>query len=87
MTKRKNAPFGGEQIIKNSIELLIVSVLRKEFSETKTTQDESVNLSSNQIVDKVKTVLEEKLDNQETVNLNEISYILGFSKDFGQKSF
>lgn len=87
MTKRKNAPFGGEQIIKNSIELLIVSLLRKEFSETKTTQDESVNLSSNQIVDKVKTVLEEKLDNQETVNLNEISYILGFSKSYIKAQF
>lgn len=87
MTKRKNAPFGGEQIIKNSIELLIVSLLRKEFSETKTTQDESVNLSSNQIVNSIKSVLESKLDSSETVSLDEISFKLGFSKSYIKSQF
>ena len=87
MTKRPSAPFGGEQIIKNSIELLIISLIRKEISQTKIAQEVDVNLSSNQIVDSVKTFLEQKLDNAETVSLDDISYKLGFSKSYIKSQF
>ncbi len=87
MTKRASAPFGGEQIIKNCIELLILSLLRKEISQAKIAQDIDVNLSSNQIVDSVKSFLEQKLDNAETVSLDDISFKLGFSKSYIKSQF
>ena len=87
MTKRQLAPFGGEQIIKNCIELLIISLLRKEISQSKITQDINVNLSSNQIVDSVKNLLEQKLENAETVSLDDISFKLGFSKSYIKSQF
>ncbi len=87
MTKRKDAPFGGEQIIKNSIELLIVSLLRKEISPSKIHQDVGVNLNSNQIVDNIKAILESKLDNLERISLDELSYSLGFSKSYVKSQF
>jgi AraC-like DNA-binding protein len=87
MTKRKDAPFGGEQIIKNSIELLLVSLLRKEISPSKTHQEVGVNLNSNQIVDNIKSILDSKLDNLEKINLDELSYALGFSKSYIKSQF
>ena len=87
MTKRMSAPFGGEQIIKNNAELLIVSLLRKEESQYKTTDDFSLNLSSNKIVDSVQSILLDKLDNAENINLDEISYRLGFSKSYIKSQF
>ncbi|MBE7083775.1 MAG: AraC family transcriptional regulator [Clostridiales bacterium] len=87
MTKRTSAPFGGEQIIKNNTELLIVSLLRKEESQYKFAEELSLNLSSNKIVENVQKILFDKLDNAENINLDEISYKLGFSKSYIKSQF
>ena len=87
MTKSPTAPFGGEQIIKNCTELLIVSLLRKDKIQHKTSNGVSLNLSSNKIVDSVITILKEKLDGASTINLDEISYKLGFSKSHIKSQF
>lgn len=87
MTKRNNAPFGGEQIIKNSIELLIVSIIRNEQSLVYVNKDLGVSVSSNKITDKVIEILNEKLENAEKINLDEISFKLGFSKSYIKAQF
>ena len=87
MTKKSSAPFGGEQIIKNCTELLIISLLRKDKSQQKTNDGVSLNLSSNKIVDSVKSILKDKLDTAENINLDEISYRLGFSKSYIKAQF
>ncbi len=87
MTKKTSAPFGGEQIIKSHIELLLISLIRK----TQTINDvaETVNIHSNsgKIVDSIRKILEEKLDSAQNIDLNEISFVLGFSKSYIKSQF
>ncbi len=88
MNKKKSVPFGGEQIIKNNIELLLISLLRKIAGEQKTpNSDVNLSISSNKIVDSVKDILNKKLENAESINLDEISYKLGFSKSYIKSQF
>lgn len=89
MSKNSSAPFGGEQIIKNCIELLIISLLRNKQPEpSKYSANEfNLNLSSNKIVDSVIAVLQDKLESATPINLNEISYKLGFSKSYIKSQF
>ena len=87
MTKREIAPFGGEQIIKNNIELLIISLLRKQLSNKKFNNEQNLNLVSNKIVDMVKEILLNKLNSASNINLDEISYRLGFSKSYVKSQF
>lgn len=87
MSKKDFAPFGGEQIIKNSIELLFVSAIRNVHVEKSPAVELTLNVDSGQIVDSVRSILSEKLNNSETVNLDEISYLLGFSKSYIKSQF
>jgi len=87
MTKRNVAPFGGEQIIKNSIELLLVSVIRNVHEDVKPVDEISLNINSNQIVDSIRSIMQDKLNNSENINLDEISYRLGFSKSYVKAQF
>lgn len=87
MNKKAVSPFGGEQIIKNSIELLIISLLRNDYTLTKDREENNVSVNSNKIVDLVKNVLLEKLDNASKVNLDDISYRIGFSKSYIKTQF
>lgn len=87
MNKKAVSPFGGEQIIKNSIELLIISLLRNDYTLTKDREENNVSINSNKIVDLVKNVLLEKLDNASKVNLDDISYRIGFSKSYIKTQF
>ena len=87
MNKKAVSPFGGEQIIKNSIELLIISLLRNDYTLTKDREENNVSVNSNKIVDLVKNVLLEKLDNASKVNLDDISYRIGFSKSYIKTHF
>ncbi len=87
MTKKQFAPFGGEQIIKNCTELLLVSILRKEEENSKAPTETSINLSSNKIVDSVIAILKDRLDSATNINLDQISYQLGFSKSYIKSQF
>ncbi len=87
MTKSTSAPFGGEQIIKNCTELLIVSLIRRNKTQQKPTSSVNLNLSSNKIVDSVISILKDKLENAGNINLDEISYKLGFSKSHIKSQF
>lgn len=87
MNKKEQAPFGGEQIIKNCIELLFVSLIRNENTYVKDLEEININLNSNKIVDSVKMILLDKLDNSTAINLDDISYRLGFSKSYIKTQF
>lgn len=87
MTKRDNAPFASDQVIKNCIELLFVSLLRKTSLNTEFKDEMHININSNQIVNGIYKILSEKLDESENINLDEISYKLGFSKSYIKSQF
>ena len=87
MTKRISAPFGGEQIIKNNIELLFISLLRNLHSLPKPTEEITLNISSDQIVSSIIKIMHERLNESENINLNDISYRLGFSKSYIKSQF
>lgn len=87
MTKKPNAPFGGEQIIKNCIELLFISIIRNMQSSHSLSEELNLNFSTDQIVYNIRKILDEKLDNAESVNIQELSYNLGFSKSYIKSQF
>lgn len=86
MTRKKQPPFACDQIIKNCIELLLISLIR-DTQTMQTTEEMSLNMSSDKIVDGIITILNDKLENSENVNLDEISYKLGFSKSYIKSQF
>ena len=87
MTKKEKSPFGSEQIIKNCIELLFVSLIRNTQSEVCSTDVMNLSVSSDQIVESIRKILLDKLDQAENINLDEISYKLGFSKSYIKSQF
>lgn len=87
MTKKPNAPFGGEQIIKNCIELLFISIIRNMQSSHSLSEELNLNFNTDQIVYNIRKILDEKLDNAESVNIQELSYNLGFSKSYIKSQF
>ncbi len=87
MTKKEFAPFGSEQIIKNSIELLLVSLVRNVGSIVSPQIDITLNANSGQMVEKIRAILTEKLSQTEDINLDEISYLVGFSKSYIKTQF
>ena len=87
MSKKESAPFGGEQIIKNSIELLLVSLIRNLQSSKLSSEEINLNANSDQIVKNIRNILSDKLDNAENINLDEISFRLGFSKSYLKSQF
>ena len=87
MTKKTTQPFGGDQVIKNNIELLLISLIRNKHEHKHNTEEISLNISSHQIVDSISALLVSKLENGENVNLDEISYKLSFSKSYIKSQF
>lgn len=87
MTKKQNALFGTDQIIKNCIELLIINLLRSSSSVANSLVEMTVNTGSDKIVDSVYAILQEKLNSSSKISLNEISYKLGFSKSYIKSQF
>ncbi|MBE5734599.1 MAG: helix-turn-helix domain-containing protein [Clostridiales bacterium] len=87
MNKKHNAPFGGDQIIKNSIELLIISLLRKITPVKTEKQNSEINLCATQLVSDVKDILTKTLDVNEDISLDTLSYKLGFSKSYIKAQF
>ncbi len=87
MTKKNPAPFGTEQIIKNCIELLIISLIRTMHSSDSIISEIGVDTGSNRIVESIHNILQEKLSAAGNINLDEISYKLGFSKSYIKSQF
>lgn len=87
MNKASNAPFAGEQIIKNSIELLLISLLRSETDDSTPKEISSIATGSDKIVESIKNILKEKLENSQNINLDELSFLLGFSKSHIKTQF
>lgn len=88
MTKREDAPFAGEQLIKNSIELLLISVARNILTESANTLKISDNLVTNssvKIVENILSILNKNLYNN--VDLEKISKELSFSKTYIKAAF
>ncbi len=82
MVKRVDAPFGGEQLIKNSIELLLISIVRNNFQNKsiKHTDNTSVSVHAEQIVEKIIEILNSRVTT--SVDLESISKELYFSKTY-----
>lgn len=82
MTKRKDAPVGSEQIIKNCIELMLLSLLRgKEKEENVKKMTENVaNLHSDKIVVNIIKLLNDRL--YTSIDLDTIAKELFFSKTY-----
>ncbi len=87
MNKRANAPFAGEQIIKNCTELLLISLIRSQTTLDIDNDITPISLSSDKIVESILKILHEKLDSSLNINLDEISFSLGFSKSHIKTQF
>ncbi len=87
MNKTNKAPFGGEQIIKNCIELLIISILRNDMSEKANFEKIGLSSSSDNIVESVCEILNEMLNNSQNVSLDNLSFRLNFSKSYIKSQF
>lgn len=87
MHEKLNAPFAHKQILKNSIELLLVSLIRNQQSLSNHKINDVVHVNTNQIVENVKSILNSKLESVELVNLDKISFSLGYSKSYLKTSF
>lgn len=87
MTKRANAAIGSEQLIKNYIELLLLSILRNNIPDNGQLKG-TVNLASahsDAIADKIKSMLEENVYGE--ISLERISEELFFSKTYIKSVF
>ncbi len=87
MTKNSLAPFAGEQMIKNSIELLFISLIRKVEKGEQTDEILSLTITSDKIVESIIKILSERLESSENIDLNQISFKLGFSKSYIKSQF
>ncbi len=88
MSKRSTAPFGGEQIIRNAVELLLVSLIRQQEDNTpKLSGISSINTVSDKIVESILEIMHDKLEQSTNINLENISFTLGYSKSHIKTQF
>jgi len=87
MTKKKTAPFGGEQLIKNYIELLLISLIRNNttISKQERISENIRSKHSNEIVEKIIDILSNNLYSE--INLAIIANELYFSKTYIKNLF
>ena len=86
MNKRISAPFASEQIIKNCIELLLISAVRN-INQHKTVHYPVMNGLYSPLVAEIMQYLDKKLDTAENVTLEELSIKIGFSKSYIKTKF
>lgn len=83
MNKKPDAPFGGEQIIKNTLELLLISLIRgTESAAPNVMMDVPQN---NALCAKIVQILQENVYG--TVTLDEIAAKVFFSKTYVKQVF
>lgn len=86
MNKRPSAPFGGDQIIKNSTQLLLVSLLRRQQKEEFVHSPVVDGLHSPLVTEIIK-FLKSNLDSCSHVSLEDISFDSGYSKSYLKSKF
>lgn len=87
MQKREDAPFGAEQLIKNNLELLLISIVRKnaEQHSAKKLELDGTSAHGEQIVKSITNILQSKVHS--SVNLDDIAKELYFSKTYIKSVF
>lgn len=86
LEKRPDAPFGAEQVIKNNLELLLISVIRNNRDATSLTKEsDRISAHAEQIVKLIFKILNSKI--YSTVNLDDIAKELYFSKTYIKSVF
>ncbi len=86
MNKRISAPFASDQILKNCIELLLISAVRN-IHQHKAVHSPVMNGLYSPLVAEIMQYLDSKLDSAENVTLEEISIKTGFSKSYIKTKF
>ena len=86
MSKKEDPPFGGEQIIKNALELLLISIIRNESNSLSRSINSSTDyLNKNRIVIRIIDLMRERL--YEKLTLDDIAARLSFSKSYIKRVF
>ena len=87
MTKKNHAPFGGEQLIKNYIEILLISLIRNNLAVAgQERMIESINIKrSGELVGKIIKILKDNIYGK--IDLTKISQELYFSKTYIKSVF
>ena len=86
MTKRENAPYAGEQLIKNSLELLLISLARNLLDEKgNPAAEKRIAPTGVKIVENILAILDENL--YDNINLDTIAEKLSFSKTYIKSVF
>ncbi len=82
LTKTPEAPFGSEQVIKNSLELFLISLVRKNFHPkiAKNIDNTSVSVHAEQMVEAILEILNSRVTS--SVDLDTIAKELFFSKTY-----
>ncbi len=82
MSKKPSRPFGNDQMIKNCIELLMISLIRKTQNYVDETLELPIEAHTEDTVKNIVRILKNKLDLGSQISLDEISFELSFSKSY-----
>lgn len=86
MNRNDKSPYGSDQIIKNCIELLLISLIRNKDDKVNTFSSiKSIN--HGKIVETIISILQDKIEEGKSVNLDEISFTLKYSKSYLKMKF
>ncbi len=86
MTKRVDAPFAGEQLIKNSIELLLISIARSTFDTDESHGfKEIIPNTTDKIVSNILSILQTHV--YDKISLDTIATKMAFSKTYIKSVF
>ncbi len=84
LIKRPDAPFGAEQVIKNDMELLIISLIRQQMHRPYQSM-ENRNRNGDDIASMILKILEDHIN--ENITLEDLGARLNFSTSFLKKTF
>ncbi len=85
LKRKENAPLGGEQLIKTSLEQLLIALIRLRMEEGQSGVFSSKESMENHIVTAVKTFTEEKIG--EPFRIGDLCAEIGYSKSYLSKLF
>lgn len=85
MSKKEDPPFGGEQIIKNALELLLISIIRNATDEPRASVTTVERQNNNRIVARIIEFMRERL--YDKLTLDDIAARLSFSKSYIKRVF
>lgn len=87
MIKKDDAPFGSSQVIKNSLELLLISIIKGDLSDKEKEGSKKSNISphADKIVENIIEILKSHINTG--ISLDEIANSLFFSKTYIKSVF